>query len=397
MSTSALMDWYNEQQEKYQKYSSSKHNVKKGIKAGRIFSQNDLESARFDILANEAQWAHEEDMYNKYESPSAMVAQYQEAGLNPALMYQQGASPASVDTGGTEMSADSTTGSAAFEPMQIISSLIGMVSQGANVGSMIGDTVSQIKRRRVESTADLMNAQSAKTSSDAQMLEAQNHQKEIEQGIKESESRISLNDVKILAEQANIRVSEKQADVLSAQFDDIYSQIDQRQFDMSLAGLRYVLDREKFDFDVRQYEEVGKDKALSEIALNYAKQAREYAEQKLAEQQRQHLMTEDVLNSKRQALMEQYLNEKKREFDEKLKQEKNMFIAKQVQDGIFEAANIAADIINPARGLSNGLGKALENATTKTTTIHYDKYGRKSGSTTTTRPHSPYHFELIDR
>lgn len=39
-----------------------------------------------------------EEVYNKYESPSAMMRQYKEAGLNPALIYG-GASPGSVDAG----------------------------------------------------------------------------------------------------------------------------------------------------------------------------------------------------------------------------------------------------------------------------------------------------------
>lgn len=35
----------------------------------------------------------QEEMYNKYESPQAMIRQYQDAGLNPALMYGGAGSP----------------------------------------------------------------------------------------------------------------------------------------------------------------------------------------------------------------------------------------------------------------------------------------------------------------
>lgn len=40
----------------------------------------------------------QEKQYNQYNSPAAMVRQYQDAGLNPALMYEHGTSPASVST-----------------------------------------------------------------------------------------------------------------------------------------------------------------------------------------------------------------------------------------------------------------------------------------------------------
>lgn len=46
------------------------------------------------------QW--EEDMYNKYNSPAAMVRQYEEAGLNPALMYGNAPIAAPTDTAAAE-------------------------------------------------------------------------------------------------------------------------------------------------------------------------------------------------------------------------------------------------------------------------------------------------------
>lgn len=47
-----------------------------------------------NFQAQQAQLARDwqEDMYNKYSSPSAMVQQYIDAGLNPALMYGKGQS-----------------------------------------------------------------------------------------------------------------------------------------------------------------------------------------------------------------------------------------------------------------------------------------------------------------
>lgn len=48
----------------------------------------------FSAAAAERERAWSEKMYNKYNSPAALVRQYQEAGINPALMFGQSAIPA---------------------------------------------------------------------------------------------------------------------------------------------------------------------------------------------------------------------------------------------------------------------------------------------------------------
>ena len=70
------------------------------------------------------QW--QEDMYNKYQSPSAMVRQYQQAGLNPALMYSRGATPVSFSS--TSVPSGSTA-SASAAPLAGIDSLINSLSK----------------------------------------------------------------------------------------------------------------------------------------------------------------------------------------------------------------------------------------------------------------------------
>lgn len=45
---------------------------------------------QYDMLQTQMQ--HQEDFYNQYQSPQAMVRQYQDAGLNPALMFGKGGS-----------------------------------------------------------------------------------------------------------------------------------------------------------------------------------------------------------------------------------------------------------------------------------------------------------------
>lgn len=72
--------------------SAAASGIASGVSSGKLnratrnFNHREAELAR--------QW--QEDFYNKYQSPSAMVQQYRDAGLNPALMYQNGAGSASA-------------------------------------------------------------------------------------------------------------------------------------------------------------------------------------------------------------------------------------------------------------------------------------------------------------
>lgn len=57
------------------------------------------------------QW--DEEMYNKYNSPSALMAQYRDAGLNPALMYGQQVS-GNMNTSATPASASTVNSGPSF-------------------------------------------------------------------------------------------------------------------------------------------------------------------------------------------------------------------------------------------------------------------------------------------
>lgn len=67
-------------------------------KAAKEFNQGQMELAKYQNQWNLEQWNRQ----NEYNSPKAQMARYQEAGLNPALMYSQGSSG---NAGGTLTSA----------------------------------------------------------------------------------------------------------------------------------------------------------------------------------------------------------------------------------------------------------------------------------------------------
>ncbi len=84
----------------------------------------------------EAQTARQfqEDMYTKYQSPQAQVRQYQEAGLNPALMYGRGVTPvalsgASNGPSGTSASATPTGVAGVEGMMSMLSTLAKLPSE----------------------------------------------------------------------------------------------------------------------------------------------------------------------------------------------------------------------------------------------------------------------------
>ena len=102
-----------------------------------MMSYNSSEaSINREFQSAEAQKARQfqEDIYTKYQSPQAQVRQYQEAGLNPALMYGRGVTPVALSgasNGPSGSSASATpTGVAGIEgTMSMLSTLAKLPSE----------------------------------------------------------------------------------------------------------------------------------------------------------------------------------------------------------------------------------------------------------------------------
>lgn len=114
-----------------------------------------------DFQTAEAQKARQwqEDFYTQYQSPQAQVRQYQDAGLNPALMYGRGATPAaSASTASNGPSGDTASGVIApADP----SSLLNMVFGMAKLPSEIDLLNAQADDFRASATGkDIQNAYS---------------------------------------------------------------------------------------------------------------------------------------------------------------------------------------------------------------------------------------------
>lgn len=90
-----------------------------------------------EFQSAEAQKARQfqEDVYTKYQSPQAQVRQYQEAGLNPALMYGRGVTPVSLSSA----SAGPSGSSASASPVGVsgVEGLVSMLSNFAKLPSEV--------------------------------------------------------------------------------------------------------------------------------------------------------------------------------------------------------------------------------------------------------------------
>lgn len=89
----------------------------------RQFQSAEAEKAR--------QW--QEDYYQQYQSPSALMSQYRDAGLNPALMYGQSSSPSSPPSASSPGGASASAGM----PDDSVSSLLSMIMQAVTAKSQI--------------------------------------------------------------------------------------------------------------------------------------------------------------------------------------------------------------------------------------------------------------------
>ena len=133
-----------------------------------------INAANNDFNAKQAQLARDwqEEQYNKYSSPSALVRQYEEAGLNPALV-------AGVGQGAT------FSGSSASA-----SSPIAMQNPFGNVGLEVASLIETVKNNKA--LRDLQREQSETEDAKQRNLDSDTNQKNID-----NETRSEYNNARI--------------------------------------------------------------------------------------------------------------------------------------------------------------------------------------------------------
>lgn len=157
-------------------------------KKGKQYTQTELGDYYWEYLSTQDEreynyWLTQDEReyneyyYNTYESPSAMVSQYQEAGLNPALMYGTGASTTSTNnsTSSTPSTYDSpNAGHSGDSSFDNLLSVLGTIISAQQAGT---------------------SAYSAKQAAEINAYNAETERMRAEQDIKESQSRTTGQDI----------------------------------------------------------------------------------------------------------------------------------------------------------------------------------------------------------
>ena len=207
------------------------------VRKGKAFSQVDAMKAQMEYAATLEERAYNEYLYNQYESPEAMVRQYEEAGLNPMMLAGGNSVGGSVNsTGSNSMSLGRGTESArGLDIMSmILNAVMGAAGQVANF-------------KNSESQRISANANAAKSASD-----------------------VAVNDAEIAKKEAETKLINKQAEGLQIDVnwkDKMYQiqyEVIKTDSDMKKLQLKY---EELYGWRAREAE---LDKIASEIQVNEA-------------------------------------------------------------------------------------------------------------------------------
>ena len=207
------------------------------VRQGKAFSKVDAMKAQIEYASTLEERAYNEYLYNQYESPAAMVKQYDEAGLNPMMLAGGSSVGGSVNsTGSNSMSLGRGTESA--RGLDIMSTILNAVLGAAG------------------QVANFKNAESQRTVANANLVKSQ--------------SDIEVNDAEIAKKQAEtdlIKKQEKALDIDISWKDRMYKiNYEVLENTNNLKELEYKYE-EVFGWRTRKLE---LDKLASEIKVNEA-------------------------------------------------------------------------------------------------------------------------------
>ena len=212
----------------------------KAIGRGDQFSNTQLAEMQFNHDEAQIDRDWNERMYNMYQSPEAQMRQYQEAGLNPALMYQGGVD-INGPSGGSAASASGAVGGE--DPQSGFERVMGVMSQFLNMltgASSIGQSVVELKNRTAETKSSV-----ALQSADAALKGAQTEQTKVQtnNAILDGEmKRLELSYKKQFFD-LDIKEQQERINNLKKQGEKILSEINVNNSVISLNGAQIDLTR----------------------------------------------------------------------------------------------------------------------------------------------------------
>ena len=207
------------------------------VRRGKAFSQVDAMKAQMEYASTLEERAYNEYLYNQYESPAAMVKQYDEAGLNGMLLAGGNSVGGSVNaTSGNSMSLGRGTESAR-----------GLDIMGMILNAVMG-AAGQI--------SNFKNAESQRISADANATKAA--------------SDVAVNDAEIAKKEAETNLINKQAEGL-----DIDISWKDKMYDINYKVLVNTNNLKELEYKYEsaygwRVREAELEKMASEIEVNHA-------------------------------------------------------------------------------------------------------------------------------
>ena len=158
---------------------------------GDGFSPNDVYKMRFDYAMWQQQNAYNEDVYERFQSPKALMDQYAQAGMNPMLVaggsMPQGSlgSDSSPDSSGVGDYQSESSASRFSQVLGVISSLFGVGSQISNAitSAKTRKQNQQFQQQELDLKGQQTAAQVAKTTEETKGLEIENRYKSLEKSL----------------------------------------------------------------------------------------------------------------------------------------------------------------------------------------------------------------------
>lgn len=241
--------------------SSRQNNKNRDFQREMLLRQQDFTREAFraqarlekELTADER--AYNEEMYNKYQSPEAMLEQYKEAGLNPSLMYggMNIDSPEIADYGNIQANPSAQAPSMAqFDTSShfadIAQNILTLGQQALNRQSVENDT------SRVEYEQTVARSQVLKYLAERDLIDRQTYEKELDNIFKQSTLGKRIEQVSVGVDEANQRIAESQQNISEslsrmkvndAKVAEISSKIS--EINQNISNLKLVADKIKAD------------------------------------------------------------------------------------------------------------------------------------------------------
>lgn len=249
---------------------------------GFSFSNADLLKMQFDINQRDEERAYNEEMYEKYQTIPAQVAQMQEAGLNPALMYGDGASSPSAMSPSPEVDSSSASGSGqSYSIMQRIGQVFQMLTGGLQVASQINQQSANAELMRSEAR---LNKIDEKTRGDINDLTLEQMRSNIKNTDIDSVLKQTLQEVN--KTHAKVNVSEAELNSLKSDWQRFSNRIASVDADVAETTKDTIIAYKRAELSYIQSQEAftkaKTEEAKTQSALNVANAALSHANELLA-------------------------------------------------------------------------------------------------------------------